>query len=106
MSGKPHSFIKQIEKGRVSPFSVFKIKNVDMVNTKNGKFELVYLYSTYPNTQYDEVIYKTTSDFYLLFKSTQTLGKYNLHCYFPAEKINQVQVFMNSISKKNDTSNI
>ena len=106
MSEELHPFIEKLEKGGKSPFSVFKVSGIEMINTKNTKFELVYINSIYPTDNYDEVIYKTSSDFYLLFKSTPTQGQFDLSCYFPTEKLNQVQVFLNSILKKNDTTNI
>jgi hypothetical protein len=103
---KPHPFIKKVEQKENISLSVFRLVNVKMIEIDKDKFTIVYLNSSYPTQQYNEVIYKTMGGFYLLYKSTGTLGYYSLEIFFPADKLNSVLIFLKSISKKNDTTNI
>lgn len=103
---KPHPFIKKVEREDNTSLSVFRLTNVKMIELSKDKFVMVYVNSSYPTQQYNEIIYKTQGGFYLLYKSTGTLGYYSLEVYFPADKLNAVLIFLKSISKKNDTTNI
>ena len=95
-----HPFIDKIEKQSNIILSVFGMEDCPIVDGKSDKFELVYINSDYHPSDWDEVIYKTKSDFYLLFKSTGIKGRYNLECYFPSDKLSQVQILLNSMVKK------
>ena len=75
------------------------------MDTQKDKFEMVYLNSQYPTDDFNEVIYKTQGGFYLLYKATGAKGYFSLEVYFPANQIGAVQIFLNSILKKNDTTN-
>ncbi len=99
-----HPFIVKIEKENHPLFSVFKVWGVNKGNISTSKYEIVYLKSSYPTKEYDEVIYKIEGGVYLLLKSSFEQSKYDLECYFPAAKLNQIKIFLNSIIKKNDTT--
>ena len=102
---KPHPYIKKVESNLDFMFSLFRVTNVKIENTSSSKHEIVYINSAYPAIDYNEIIYKTEGGIYLLYKTTGSPGYYSLECYFPADKHNQVKIFLNSIIKKNDTVN-
>lgn len=101
----PHPYIKKVSRDLEAPLSVFRMTQVKMDTNQNLKHELVYVNSSFPAKDYNEVIYKTEGGIYLLYKTVGSSGYYALECYFPHEKISQVKIFLNSILKKNDTSN-
>jgi hypothetical protein len=101
---KPHPFIEKVEQKEEISFSVFRLDNVKKTDTPKDKFEMVYVNSIYPTTEFNEVIYKTKGGFYLLYKTTGTTGYYSLEVYFLSNQIGPIQIFLNSILKKNDTT--
>lgn len=101
---KHHPYIKKIERNLDVSLSVMQMTKVRMESNQNTRYEIVYLNSSYPSKEYNEVIYKTDGGVYLLYKATGSPGYYILECYFPADKLNQVKIFLNSIIKKNDTT--
>lgn len=101
---KHHPYIKKIERNLDISLSVMRVSRVLLESNQNPKHEIVYLNSNYPSKDYNEVIYKTEGGIYLLYKATGSPGYYILECYFPADKLNQVKIFLNSIIKKNDTT--
>lgn len=103
---KPHPFIKSVERNTNVSLSVLRLTQVKLESNQNAKHEIVYINSSYPSKDYNEVIYKTDGGIYLLYKTTGSAGYYALECYFPADKLNQVKIFLNSILKKNDATNI
>jgi hypothetical protein len=106
MSIEFHPFIEKLEQNSDYSFSVLKLVSIKQQNLPLTNYNLVYVNSDYPSTEYDEVIYKTTEPVYLLLKKTSTTGYCDLECYFPADKLPQIKIFLNSILKKNDTTNI
>lgn len=101
---KAHPYIKKIERNLDISLSVLRSTQVRMDINQNAKREIVYINSSYPSKDYNEVIYKTDGGIYLLYKAMGSPGYYVLECYFPADKLNQVKIFLNSIIKKNDTT--
>jgi hypothetical protein len=101
---KPHSFIEKVEQKEEISFSVFRLDSVKKTDTPKDKFEMVYVNSIYPTPEFNEVIYKTKGGFYLLYKTTGTTGYYSLEVYFLPNQIGPIQIFLNSILKKNDTT--
>jgi len=103
---KPHPFIKKVEQNENISLSVFRLNKVKKIDTPKDKFEMVYVNSQYPSSEFNEAIYKTKGGFYLLYKTTGTTGYYSLEVYFLANQMGAIQIFLNSILKKNDTTNI
>jgi len=101
---KPHPFIEKVEQKEETSFSVFRLDRVKKTETPKDKFEMVYVNSIYPTPEFSEVIYKTKGGFYLLYKTTGTTGYYSLEVYFLPNQIGPIQIFLNSILKKNDTT--
>lgn len=102
---KPHPFIKKIEQTLETPLSLMRLVKVQLESNQNNKHIIVYINSNYPTNDYNEIIYKTDGGIYLLYKATGSPGYYDLECYFPSDKLNQIKIFLNSIYKKNDTVN-
>ena len=101
---KPHPYIKKVESNLDFMFSLFRVTNVKIENTPSSKHEIVYINSAYPAKDYNEIIYKTEGGIYLLYKTTGTTGYYSLEVYFLPNQIGPIQIFLNSILKKNDTT--
>jgi hypothetical protein len=101
----PHPFIKKIEQTLEVSLSVMRMVNVQLESNQNNKHVIVYINSNYPTKDYNEIIYKIEGGIYLLYKATGSHGYYDLECYFPSDKLNQIKIFLNSIHKKNDTIN-
>jgi ribosomal protein L4 len=53
------SFIKKVEREENTSLSVFRLTNVKMIELSKDKFVMVYVNSSYPTQQYNEIIYKT-----------------------------------------------
>lgn len=103
---KFHPFIKKLGEENNYSFSVFRLSNIKQQSLQLSNYNLVYVNSIYPSAEYNEVIYKTSEPVYLLLKKTSTTGYFDLECYFPADKLPQIKIFLNSILKKNDTTNV
>lgn len=101
---KSHPFIEMVEQKEEIFFSVFRLDRVKKMETPKDKFEMVYVNSIYPTSEFNEIIYKTKGGFYLLYKTTGTNGYYSLEVYFLPNQIGPIQIFLNSILKKNDTT--
>ena len=53
---KPHPFIKKVEREENTSLSVFRLTNVKMIELSKDKFVMVYVNSSYPTQQYNEII--------------------------------------------------
>ena len=56
---KPHPFIKKVEQNENISLSVFRLNKVKKIDTPKDKFEMVYVNSQYPTSEFNEAIYKT-----------------------------------------------